>query len=313
MLLFIDAGIIRPRYSSQTKEDLITESKNFGTSIEISDKFIQKVIKSNIVQAVLDWVNAKAAAAEAAELRKKSKDIDKANLRKITKFTDASEKINRRECMLMVAEGDSAANSILSARTSLIGCYALKGKPINALAATTAELLDNKEFVDLMKVSGLKIGEKVTKPEDIRFGKLAITADADHDGAHISGLIIAMIKKFWPELFKLGMIYRFQTPIMKAIVGKEEFYFYKLSEFEEWSKKEKRSFKTRYLKGLGSSTAQDFRKYFKDMEKNLVQIRADDIIDLEVVDLVFGKETGSTDKRKLWLDIENDARVETIK
>jgi DNA topoisomerase-2 len=161
MLLFIDAGIIRPRYSSQTKEDLITESKNFGTSIEISDKFIQKVIKSNIVQSVLDWVNAKAAAAEAAELRKKSKDIDKANLRKISKFTDATQKENRDQCMIFIAEGESAASSILSARTGNIGCYPLKGKPINAMAATTKDLLDNKEFTELMTVTGLKIGEKV--------------------------------------------------------------------------------------------------------------------------------------------------------
>lgn len=65
-MLFINADIIRPRYSSQTKEDLITEVKEFGTSIVISDKFIKKVIGSTVIQTVLDWVNAKAAAQDAA-------------------------------------------------------------------------------------------------------------------------------------------------------------------------------------------------------------------------------------------------------
>lgn len=304
MLLFIDANIIRPRYSSQTKEDLITESKNFGTSITISDKFIQKVIKSNIVQSVLDWVNAKNAAAEAAELRKKSKDIDKANLRKITKFTDASEKINRQECMLFVCEGDSANNSILSARTSLIGSYPLRGKFINTLAATTKELLANREFVELMTISGLKIGEKVTKKEDLRFGKIVTVTDADPDGAAICGLLLAMIKTFWPEMFSLGMVYRFKTPIMKVIVGKQEIFFDTLDEFEAWAKKEKRPFKTRYLKGLGSSTAKDFRQYFDEMDSRLEQITIDSVADLSIIDLVYSKEAGATDRRKVWLDIE---------
>lgn len=122
---------------------------------------------------------------------------------------------------------------------------------------------------------------------------------------HISGLLCAMIKKFWPELFQLGAVYRFQTPIMKAIIGKnEEKFFYTLDEFESWAAKEKRQYKTRYLKGLGSSTAKDFETYFKNMDSNLIRIGADSVDDLEIVDLVFGKETGSTDRRKVWLDLE---------
>lgn len=122
---------------------------------------------------------------------------------------------------------------------------------------------------------------------------------------HISGLLCAMIRKYWPELFNLGAVYRFQTPIMKAIVGKsEEHFFYNLGEFEAWATKEKRQYKTRYLKGLGSSTAKDFETHFKNMDSNLIRIEIDSVDDLDIVDLVFGKETGAADKRKLWLDLE---------
>ncbi len=302
--LYIDATIIRPRYSSQTKEDLITEVKNFGTGISLSDKFISKIVKSTIIQSVLDWIQAKDAAAAAAELRKKNKEADKTNLRAIAKFTDASEKTHRDKCMLMVCEGDSAKNSILSARTSFIGCYPLRGKMMNAMAATQLELTKNKEIFELMAVMGLKVGQKVTSPKDTRFGKLVIVTDADQDGAHIAGLFIALIKTLWPEMLEMGMVYRFQTPIMKVIVGKETLFFYSLDEFKAWEKTNKKQFKSRYLKGLGSSQADDFKQYFAEMEKNLIQLTANDVADFEVIDLVFGKEGGAADRRKVWLDIE---------
>jgi DNA topoisomerase-2 len=304
--LFINATIIRPRYSSQTKEDMITEVKNFGTAFEVTDKVINKLVKSSVIQSILDWVAAKQAAAEAAELRKKSKDLDKANLRKITKFTDASNKTDRDNCMLMLCEGDSASNSVLSARTEMIGCYPLKGKPINAMGATPKELMDNKELVELMTVLGLKIGERVTSSRDLRFGKIVCVTDSDYDGSHIFGLISAFIRKFWPEIIEQGMFYRFVTPIMKVVVGKDEKFFYTLPEFNQWAAANANTkFVARYLKGLGSSTAKDFKKYFDDMEKHLIQVTVSEKTDFNIVDLVFGKEAGAADKRKVWLDLED--------
>ncbi len=303
-MLFINAEIIRPRYSSQTKEDLITEVKEFGTSIVISDKFIKKVIGSTVIQTVLDWVNAKAAAQDAAELRKKNKDLDKTNLRKISKFTDASEKDNRAECMFFLTEGDSANAAVLSARTKMMGSYPLRGKPINAMAATPKELMDNREFTEVMTILGLKIGEKIKSVDQLRFGRIVVCADADHDGASITGLLIAGFKMYWPELFSLGMIYKFETPIMKVMMGKTELYFKSLDEFSVWEKKQTKPFKSRYLKGLGSSTAQDFREYFDNLDENLARITISDTMDLDIVDLVFGKEAGSADLRKIWLNLE---------
>lgn len=300
-------GFKNLRFDSQSKErctNTVAEVTAFFGDIDF-DAIAKKVINTpEIIDPIVEAQIRKKEAQEAAELRKKNKDVDKANLRKISKFTDATQKEDRENCMLFVCEGDSAASSILSARSNNMGCYPLKGKPINALAATTKELMDNKEFTEMMTILGLKIGEKVTSTGQLRFGKIVVTSDADHDGAHIFGLICASLKKFWPELFSLGMIYRFQTPIMKAMIGKEDKYFYSLDEFTEWEKKQTKSFKTRYLKGLGSSTAEDFRGYFTNMKNNLIKVDIQSIKDLEIVDLVFGKETGAADRRKEWLNIE---------
>ena len=306
MLLFIDATIVKPRYSSQTKEDLITEKKDFGTTFEVTDKMITKLVKSPVIQSVLDWVNAKEAAAKAAEERKLNKDLDKVNLRKITKFTDATNKDNRAECMLFICEGDSASNAILSARTPFIGCYPLKGKPINVMGSDIKTLMANKEFVDFLAVTGLKIGQKVKDISELRFGKIVACTDADADGKHIFGLLSALIKKFWPELLEMGAYYQFVTPIMKAMIGKNQKFFYSLQEFNEWAAANKdKKFSTRYLKGLGSSKADDFESYFADMQKHLVQVTVQDSSDLDIIDLVFGKESGAADKRKEWLQLED--------
>ena len=78
-----------------------------------------------------------------------------------------------------------------------------------------------------------------------------------------------------------------------------------LPEFDSWVKKNpKKKFTSRYLKGLGTSTAADFKKYFSEMDKNLIQLTAPEKADFDVVDMVFGKDVGSSDRRKVWLDIE---------
>lgn len=306
LLLFIDATIIKPRYSSQTKEDLITEKKDFGTTFTVTDKMIAKLVKSPVIQSVLDWVQAKEDAANRAKERELNKDLNKANLRKITKFTDATERNKRDQCMLFICEGDSASNAILSARTPLIGCYPLKGKPINAMGTDVKKLMENKEFVDFLAITGLKIGKKVKDLSELRFGKIVSCTDADADGQHIFGLLSALIKKFWPELLEMGVFHKFVTPIMKVQVGKTEKLFYSLSEFSKWAEENKdKRYNVRYLKGLGSSTAKDFESYFNNMDKHLVQIQVQDSSDYDIIDLVFGKESGAADKRKEWLQLED--------
>lgn len=301
-------GFKNLKFDSQSKERITNTQAEVSAILGHID--YEKIAKSilntpEIVDPMIAAILYKKELAEKQALAKANKDLDKTNLRKIAKFTDAANKTDRKNCILATCEGDSAANAVLSARTEMIGCYPLKGKPINALGATAKDLLANKEFVDLMLVTGLKIGQKVESLDDLRFGKIVMMVDADADGRHIQGLLCAMFKKFWPELFTLGAIYGFDTPLVKVEVDKKELYFYSLDDFNKWvdANKNKR-FTSRYLKGLGSSTAKDFKKYFENMDKHLVQIAIDDVADLEVVDLVFGKESGAADRRKVWLDLE---------
>ncbi len=301
------SGFKNLKFDSQTKERVTNPASDSAPIYEGID--FEKIAKSiintpEIIDPMIAAILYKKELAAAAELRKLNKDADRANLRKIVKFTDASQKNNREQCMLFITEGDSANASVLSARTAQIGSYPLRGKPLNALATDTKDLLANKEFADLISIVGHKVNQKIKSVEDLRFGKIVICTDADSDGSHIRGLVLALYKKFWPEAFGMGLLYIFTTPLVKVSVGKDELLFYSLDEFSAWEKKNVgKKYTSRYLKGLGSSTAKDFKRYFAEMDKNLKQVKLEDVKDLELFDLVFGKEAGMTDKRKEWLEI----------
>lgn len=298
--LFLNCIVINPSFSSQTKERLVTEQKNFKTSIELSDKFINSIIKSEIIQSILDWIDTKEKQKELAELRKLNKEIGKDNPKRIVKLSDASSTTERDKCALCIVEGLSASLAITSARDpKYIGSYALKGKIMNVSEVENKKLIENQEIREMMTAIGLKIGEPVKSIKDLRYGRVYLLTDFDHSGFHIAGLLCNFFYRFWPELFKMNFIYRFNTPIIKANIGKENFYFNSPDEFEKWSEKNK-NFKSKWLKGLASSTTEDFRVYLKDI-KNLVPLEYKDKKDFEVIELFFDKD--KADLRKEYLGI----------
>lgn len=309
--LFVDATIIKPRYSSQTKEDLITEVKNFGTRFEITDKVILKLTKSEIIQSVLDWVQTKAEAEERKKLRELNKETDKMNPNRIPKFCDATEKKDRTKCMLFITEGDSAAKAIISAKTEknakYIGSFPLKGKPLNVNDVETKKLMLNEEFKNFMCAMGLKIGVKVERVSDLRFGKVIIMSDQDLDGFHIRGLEFNMLSKFWPELFELGMVYMFRTPLVRVFFEKPKkvINFYTEHEFDAWEAQNKgQKYRKKYYKGLATSDSKDFKSYLEDMDTHLIPITIEQKEDMDAIDLAFSKGAGAADKRKEWLELE---------
>jgi DNA gyrase/topoisomerase IV subunit B len=124
------------------------------------------------------------------------------------------------------------------------------------------------------------------------------------DGSHIIGLLINIFHTFWPELFELGYIYRFRTPLIKVTIGKDILEFYNENEFDQWKSTNTKKFTSKYFKGLGTSTAKDFKGYLANSDKNLVQYTIEDIHDSNSIKLAFSKNSDSADLRKQWLNIE---------
>lgn len=301
MRVYISANVNRPKFSSQTKENMISMPGTYKTTWTVPDALIRKLLKSPIIQSVLDWAEMKAKAAEMAELRKLNKDASKTKPARVDKFDDAVEKNERHKCICFFTEGDSARNSIQSARgkNPYIGSFSLRGKPLNVYDAETKDVIANNEFANILTITGLQLGEKVNSVTQLRFGKLAVLSDQDLDGFHITSLELSFFAKYWPELYELGVIYRFNTPLYIATTTKGEvFEFFTEEEYASWNKTAPKH-KADYYKGLGGFDTETFERFLATPEKYLVRITPLEAADLAKFELAFSNT--EQDARKEWL------------
>lgn len=293
MFLFLNSTIINPSFSSQTKEKLITEVKDFGTIFEISNKLIQSILKSEIVNSILDWIQQKKNAEDSKLQRDLNKKLSKI---KVDKLIDAKNK-DRWKCSLALFEGDSAAGAFRDYRDpQTMGGFALRGKFINVSEMTNAKLVTNEEAVNLMAAIGLKLGQSPDL-RDLRYGKILFYTDADVDGNSISALLLNFFHKYWPEMFDRKMIYKVETPIVVAIPKKgKKLMFYSQTEYNEWaSKNELNQFEIKYKKGLGALVDDEYDAIINSPK--MTMISRDDISD-ESLEIWFGK---NSDLRKTEL------------
>lgn len=305
MRVYISGTVNRPKFSSQTKENMISPVSEWKTTWRVSDKFVKQLTQSSIIQSVLDWVEAKEKANELAELRKLNKDVNKSDPRKVPKFSDANERKDRHQCELYLAEGDSARTSIQAARgkNPYIGSFSLRGKPLNVMDADNKDIVGNAEIKNIMTITGLEIGKKVESLEDLRFGKIVTMTDEDLDGMHITSLLHNFFARFWPELFELGAIYRLRTPLYIVTVtgakkGDEPLEFFSDEDYKAWAQQGIKH-KFEYFKGLGTFESSQFKKIIDNREKYLVKISALQNEDVEGLNLAFSNR--EADNRKEWL------------
>jgi len=254
VFLFINCTVINPAFSSQTKEKLITEPKDFGTKHEVTEKFAKAVFGSEVIQSLLDWIEQKKNAEERAELRKLNKSLAST---KVLKLIDAKGK-DRNKCVLGIFEGMSALSAVRKFRDpQTFGAFPLKGKFLNVSEMTNSGVIQNDEVVQLMASLGIKLGED---PGDLRYGKVYIYTDADPDGDSIAGLLINFFNKYWPELFEQNRVFKVMTPLVVAKKGKEVKPFYSNEEYSEWEKKTgAKGWDVEYKKGLAALEDVEYR------------------------------------------------------
>ena len=291
MFLFLDATVINPSFSSQTKEKLITEVKEFGTTFEVSAKLIQSILKSEIVNSILDWIQQKKNAEDSKLQRDLNKKLTKI---KVEKLIDAKGK-DRWKYSIGLFEGDSAISAFRKYRTpETMGAFALKGKFVNVSEITNQKLVQNDEAVNLMASIGLKLGQEIDV-RNLRYGRVLIFTDADMDGNAISALLINFFYKYWPDMFERKMIYKVETPIVVAIPKaktKKKVLFYTQNEYNIWAEQnDLKQFEIKYKKGLAA----------------LVDDEYDDIINRPRLTLIT-KDEASKGSLETWFGKSADLR-----
>lgn len=304
--LFLRCDIENPAFSSQSKDFLDTPISKFGSSCFVSDDFAEKVAKLGVMDVACKLTEIKEKTAS-----HKTDGTKTSTITGIPKLCDANWAGTRKsgQCLLILCEGDSAKAGIMSALSTkdrdTIGIYPLRGKLKNIRGEKTKDINDNKEISEIKKILGLKANMSFKTTEDIekqlRYGKVIFMTDQDLDGTHIKGLCINMFDVAWNDLLRHKVIGFMNTPILKAIKGKEENVFYNDGEYERWkatkSPGELTKYTVNYYKGLGTSTKKEFQEYFKNKRIILFTHSGDECVN--ALDMVFNKK--KADERKEWL------------
>lgn len=298
IFLFVNSKIVNPMFDEQSKETLT--SKINGEGPLLSEKIVKQFTGSKIVEDIIRFLHIK-------EQVDTKKEIGKHKI-KISKLEDAKKAgtYESDKCYLMLCEGDSASNQVISGLSevdnSYFGIFPLRGKPLNVRDVNLLKVRENEEMKNIINILGLEFGKKYTDTSKLRYGKVVFFSDQDVDGAHIKGLLINMIDTFWPELLKLDFIYEFMTPIMKIYDDKKFVkYFYRLGDWQKYKQENDTSkYHKKYFKGLGSVEDEEMKEFFRNMKKHLIRFHYDPKSNTDdLIDMVFHQKRA--DERKEWM------------
>jgi DNA topoisomerase-2 len=213
------------------------------------------------------------------------------------------------KCVLMLTEGKSAKGYATEAlqhvpgKRDYFGTFPLRGKPINTINASLMSIVNNVVIRDLKEVLGIKEGVDYTVDSNfgtLRYGKILIMADADEDGKHIVGLLLALFHSLYPSLIAREYIMLLRTPIVRVSKGKDNVAFFTHKDYVEWMNLTPTHGKWthKYLKGLASSNPSEITFDFKN--PRYVQVIYDDTSDA-FINLAFDEKL--SDNRKQWISV----------
>lgn len=319
MIIFIRSVIENPAFDSQIKEFLTTPMNKFGSKFDISDKFIDKLMKTSLIDRAIALSNFKDNIGINKTTSKKTNI-----LKGIDKLDDANYAGSKQslKCTLILTEGDSAKALAVAGVSKIgrdyFGIFPLRGKLINTRDITVKRANDNKEINSLMKILGLTFPTKKNAQisceellDKMRYGRIMIFTDQDVDGSHIKGLVMNFFHTYWPQLlYQKGFVITLMTPIIKAKNKNEELCFYTLTEFEEWNKNvQNNNYSIKYYKGLGTSTSMEAKEYFENFEEKKIEYYAienelDDegnTVDLNDNSFKLAFDKDYSNSRKEWL------------
>jgi len=313
IMIFINALIVNPAFSSQTKEELKTKSSQFGSTCLVPEATM-KSMTGKIKAQIKEFLTFKMEqSATKTDGRKKKRlvlppEIDDAN--------DAGG-AHSADCTLIVTEGLSAKTLAVAGITELpgsknrFGIFPLRGKLLNVREASTATILKNKEITQMKQVLGLRTDFKYELQKQIkslRYGKVMIMTDQDTDGSHIKGLVINLFHSMWPNLVRKKLfgpngdesfLEQFITPIVVVSRRGRKIPFYTVPKYEKWKLENDngKGWSTKYYKGLGTWQRKEGKEHFRKLDAHRIAFR---YTKRQAIDMDTGREMGN----------ENDLAIE---
>ena len=233
-----------PQYLGQTKDELGTPGVRRIVADVVAkglrSEFLDSKKRRAQARVVLDKV---VAAAKTRQAAKASKDAARRKTALETstlpaKLADCrSTDVSRTE--LWLVEGDSALGTGKLARNSEFqALLPLRGKILNVQKAGVSEMLANAECASIIQVVGAGTG-RTFDLDQMRYGKIVITTDADVDGAHIRCLLITLFARYMRPVIEQGRLYAAVPPLhrIEVVGAKAPVYTYSEKQMQAELKK----------------------------------------------------------------------------
>ncbi len=284
----ISVKLSDPQFESQAKVKLLNPEAQSAVQSVVYEK-LGELLEENpkvakiIIEKAANAARAREAARKARDLVRRANPLDNDELPgKLADCQSQDPAISE----IYIVEGDSAGGSAKQGRERRFqAILPLRGKILNVEKSNIGRILKNTEIRAMIAAIGAGIegtgDDQHFNLDDVRYHRIIIMTDADHDGSHIRTLLLTFFYRYMRPLIDAGYIFIAQPPLYGVRFGRsrELTYIYDEPSLQQLLKANRgKRYEVQRFKGLGEMNPEQLWETTMDPETRVLKrVTIDDV------------------------------------